>query len=369
MQCQECGEIARDVTLRYCENCGAKMPAPPPGAPRGTAARPALPAGGRTAAARTVLPGDDTEEQPQEPPAGRAVREQVRAEPEAPRGPPYEGPFWLAHVPAHSPSVLGVGLLAVALVLSILPFFAGVGPFWSLVVFAGGWLMVAHELRAVDEHHSLVDWVPDSLLHPALPALYTVVALALAIRMLGLGITPLLWAGGAALIAFDQYRKEYVGEFGWSRFFEPRQLLRGLAPVALGGVALCLLALFFTWEPKAATSARGSAAGPSQLRVMDAAPASSDVVYNLLDMPNDAGWDQPASVVMELLLLGVLGLMALRPEVPRPDALRFAPVAVVLLGLAWMLFNGVLSLGPVLFLLGLLATGFVSVYGAFTREA
>ncbi|WNG27536.1 hypothetical protein F0U62_28590 [Cystobacter fuscus] len=371
MQCQECGEIARDVALRYCENCGAKMPAPPPGVRR-TGARPALPAERSAAPARAALPGDETDEQPEIAPVRRVAREPEHAEPEAPRGPPYDGPIWLAHVPAHSPSVLGVGLLAVALVLSILPFFADVGPLWSLVTLAGGWLVVARELRAVGERHALVDWVPDSLLHPAVPALYAVVVVVLAIRMLGVGITPVLWAGGAALIGFDQYRKVYVGEDGWSRFFDPRQLRVGMAPVALAGVALCLLSLFLSWESRPTSAAvRGSSGGAPQLRVMDQTPASSDVVYNLLDMPHDAGWDQPLSVFVALLLVGVLGLMALRPEVPRPEALRFAPLGVLVVCLAWMIFNGVLSWGPVLFLVGLVATGFVSVYGSFSfsREA
>ncbi|MET0404393.1 MAG: hypothetical protein ABW123_18420 [Cystobacter sp.] len=370
MRCQECGEHARDVTLRYCENCGAKMPTPPPGAPRG-AARPAAPPRGPTAAAARELRSDeDTGERTEQSPA-HAGRELPREAPEEPRRPPYEGPLWLAHVPGHSPSVLGVGLQAVALALSILPFFAGVGPFWSLVVFAGGWVLVARELRAVGERHSFVDWVPESLMHPLVPALYAVVSILLGIRMLGLGVTPVLWAGGAALIGVDQYRKAYVGEEGWGRFFEPRQLLVGLNRLVLGGVVLCLVSLFFSWEPKASTytASRGAVTGPPELRVMDATPPSSDVVYSLLDMPEDAGWDQPLSVAMALLLLGVLGLLALRPEVPRPDALRFAPVGVVVLGLIWMLVNGVFAWGPVLFLVGLLSMGFVVVYGVFMRSA
>ncbi|PTL77270.1 hypothetical protein [Vitiosangium sp. GDMCC 1.1324] len=376
MQCKECGELAKDHTLRYCENCGAKMPTPPPGAIRRTGTRAAIQTSGRTrstGAARAVSapdPGDDTVPDPRPVVSARDADEST--DPGKPASPPYDGPVWLAHVPGHSPSVLGVGLLAVALVLSILPFFAGVGPFWSSVVFAGGWLVTARELRAASVKHPLVDWVPDTLLRPAVPALYAVMLVGLAIRMLGIGLTPVLWLGGAALIGFDQYRKVYAGEDGWSRLFEPRQLVRGLAPVGLGGVALCLTTLFLTWMPVATTPARSTGPvpmAPPELHVVDAPRPSDDVVYSLFEESYDKGWDQPCSVAMEMLLLAVLGLMALRPEVPRPDWLRFSPIAVVVLGLVWTLVHGRLLPGPLLFLAGLAAAGFASVYGAFSRQA
>jgi hypothetical protein len=266
--------------------------------------------------------------------------------------------------------VAGVGLLGVGLVLSILPFFAGVGPFWSLVVFAGGWLVVARELHAAGEPHPLVDWVPPSLLRPEVPAVYAAVAVGLAIRMFGIGLTPLLWLGGAGLLAWDQHRKVYVGAEGVGRYFEPRQLLRGMAPVALGGVVLCLMALFLTWVP--ATPTRSSSSGPvpqapPELRVVDTTRPSSDSVYSLFDDAYDKGWDQTLSVTLEMLLLAVLGLMALRPELPRPEWLRFAPLGVVALGLVWTLVQGGLLLGPMLFVVGLAAVAFGSAYGAFVR--
>ena len=108
---------------------------------------------------------------------------------------------------------------------------------------------------------------------------------------------------------------------------------------------------------------------PPELHVVDAPTPSDDFVYSLIEESYDKGWDQTFSVGMELLLLGVLGLMALRPEVPRPEWLRFAPIGVVVLGLVWTLVQGGLLLGPVLFLVGLAAMGFAAVYGAFTREA
>jgi len=376
MRCKECGEIAQEPTLRYCENCGAKMPPLPPGTPLrrtspGAAAVRTTGTSRGTGTARALPARDESEDTD---PRLRAVHGEDADEytdPGQPASPPYDGPAWLAHVPGHSPSVAGVGLLAVGLVLSILPFFAGVGPFWSLVVFAGGWLVVARELRAAGERHPLVDWVPPSLLRPVVPAVYAAVTVGLAIRMSGIGLTPLLWLGGAGLLAWDQYGKVYVGADGVGRYFEPRQLLRGMAPMALAGVALCLMALFLTWVP--ATPTRSSSSGPvptnvpPELRVVDPPRASSDSVYSLFDDAYDKGWDQSLSVTLELLLLAVLGLMALRPEVPRPEWLRFAPLGVVGLGLVWTVVQGGLLLGPVLFVVGLATMAFGAMYQVFLR--
>ena len=358
MQCKECGESAKDITLRYCENCGAKMPVAPT---RGTSTRPTL---------LDDAPGRTVTRDASESPARPGTRPPVREEPaRLDDSPPYDGPAALRHVPGHSPSVLGIGLLVLAVACSLL--LAGVGAFWSLFTVLGGWLVTAREMRDAGQKNGLVDWVPESLMRPAVPALYTVVAVALAIRMLGVGLTPLLWLLGAGLLAADQYRKVFAGEEGFSRLFEPRQLLRGTAVVAVLGVIVCLVALFLTWVPGRAP--RSSPAGvtraaPAELRVQDRTPPSSDFVYTLLDQPQDAGWDQPGAVTLELLLLGVLALLALRPEVEVPGWLRFAPIGVVVLGLGWTLVFGGLVAGALLFLVGLGVVGFASVIRAFMPQ-
>jgi hypothetical protein len=342
MRCKECGELARNPTLRFCENCGATMPLPPP---RGTASRSASPGTG----------------------SGRAI---PSPEEEQPRSPPYEGPAWLAQVPGHSPSVAGIGLVALALVLSILPLFAGPGPLWGLVTLAGGGLVVARELRAAGEQHPLVDWVPPTLLGPVVPAVYAVVVAALAVRMLGVGLTPLLWLGGAGLLVHDQYRKVYAGPEGWSRLFEPRQWVRGTTPVALGGVAICLLALFLTWSPLPTSPSHSAPVprGPPQLQVVDAPRTSSDEVYDFFVESTGAGWELPLAVWVELLLLGTLAVLALRPEVRRPEWLRLVPVGAVVLGFFWGLAHLRMLPGPLLFLGGLGAVGFVAVQQMLVRD-
>jgi hypothetical protein len=101
---------------------------------------------------------------------------------------------------------------------------------------------------------------------------------------------------------------------------------------------------------------------------VDAPRPSDEVLYDLLAEAYDTGWDKPLAELVELLLLGVLVLLALRPEVARPGWLRFASLAVVVVGLVWTLTCGALLPGPLLFLAGLAAVGFAGVYQAFTRE-
>ena len=377
MQCTECGESARDTSLRYCENCGAKMPLPPPGT-RGTGTRRALTSAGRPSVAPTAPPAparrlyddDDTEEQSASPHAARfaAARDEptdpgLTARPVAPA---YDGPPWLAHVPGHSPTLLGLGLVGLALFLSILPFFSGVGVLWTLLVLGGGGLLAVRELRAAGLTHPAWDWVPGAWLGPLLPALVSVLLVALAVRMLSLGITPLLWLAGAGLVAHDQYRKVYVGEQGLGRFFAPRQLVQGLNVVALVGVGVCLLSLFLTWTPHTPTRRVVSSGGPPQLRVIEPPPGTASY-----ELPNDAGWDQAPAVGMELLLLIALALLALHPDGVRQPWMRLAPVGVVAAGALWVLVSlltqGV-AVGPFVFLGGLAALGFVSVRDALAAR-
>jgi len=358
MQCPECGIALSNQPLSYCEECGARLPP----RPVSTRSRPAVRGQGTASQGR----------------ASAASRARARAVPDeevdfpehtspaeqVPAKPPYEGPKWLEHVPAHSPSVLGVGLMVLAVVLGILPFFSSVGPFWSTVVVVGGLLLVARELRAAGEPSPALAWVPEWLHPPALAAGFAVVAVALAVRMLGLGVTPVLWALGAGLVAHEQWRKVFDGPEGYQRFFEPRLLLQGTRMVAVIAVGLCLLAMFLTWTRVGATGMSASVPvpqGPPELRVLDsefvqAALSTSDL--------NVYGWDQPLSVLVELLLLGTLAVLALKPSEERPSWVRLLPLGGAALSLIWGLVHMKLQPGPIVFLGGMLGVGFVGVVQA-----
>jgi hypothetical protein len=210
-------------------------------------------------------------------------------------------------------------------------------------------------------------------MHPPLfAALYTVVVVALAVRMLGLGITPVLWVVGAGLVAHEQWRKVLTGPEGFVAHFEPRLLLKGTRLVALVSVVFCILSLFLTWTrvevpTRGSTPASRAAQGPPELRVVDV-PRPSDDAFASLDVAV-FGWDRPLSVFVELLLLGGLGVLALKPNAERPTWVRYLPLGAAVPSLVWGLVHMKLLTGPVVFLAGMLGVGFVAVVQAIPPKA
>jgi hypothetical protein len=330
-RCPECGKIAAEPKLRYCEQCGARMPEY------------------KTPAA--ARPG---------------VEEDERTQLESPE-PPYTGPPWLKHVPGHSPSVLGVFLLLAALALSIIPALAGLGPFWSLVMLVGGVLVVARELRATGAEHPLISWIPASSHPPFVPAAYTALAVAFVLPLLELSPLPLLWMGGAALLAWDQWPKVFAGPEGCAQHFEPRALTRGPRLLALVGVGVCLLSLFFTWMPVPRLPVSTVPVSYGPLRAQNAPRPATDVLYGGMSGAR-SGHDLPVAPTVVVGLLGLLGLLMLRPEVERPEWLRFVPAGVTVIALTWALVNLHVEVGPIAFLVGVVPLSVVAVLVALGRE-
>ena len=227
-RCTECGEVAAEPRLRYCEECGAKMPEykPPP-----------LVGGGR-------------------PPGGGAVGR--------PRSykPAYTGPKWLEHVPAHSPTVLGVILHVLALV-ALHPPLAGRRPALLVVpAGAGSVPVIAREYRLANEPNPLVDWVPETFYPPYVVAAYASLARGAGAADAGVQrpAAAVDWrhpAGDAGPVV--------QGVLGpgrrRGRLFEPRQRSRQRV-LALAGVAVCLLSALSSRGPSRAKSPRRPTAPP-----------------------------------------------------------------------------------------------------------
>lgn len=335
-RCLECGEAAAEPRLKYCENCGAKMPEfkPPPLVETEGAE------GGGGAVAKARVPKKST----------------------------YTGPKWLEHVPAHSPTVLGVILHLLALGLSILPTLAGPGPFWSFVMVLGVLPVVAREYRLANEPNPLVDWVPESFSSPYVVAAYASLSVALVLPMLEFSIQPLLWIGGTLLVMLDQWYKVFSNPDGVAPLFEPRQLIRGQRVLALAGIAVCLVsALIFTWvvEGEVAQSTYRTAA--ERVRAGELRPAV-DSVYGGAGGLKLTGMEIPFGSTVEVGLLAILVMLMLKPEVDRPVWLRFVPAGVTVIALAWVLVNMGMKVGPILFLAGLLPVGLVSAMQAIGRD-
>lgn len=365
MRCPECGE-ASNGRLRYCENCGAKMPETPA---MKTAPRPALRASkvsDEPAYSHEIL--EEVEERSRVYEGAPELAPEDKTDPGRQAAPAYDGPKWLAHVPAHSPTMAGVMLLALSLVLSILPFFSGAGVPGTLLALVACAVLVPRELRLAGMASGFTDVVPPVLLRAEVAALSAVVLGTIAMKMLGLGIQPLLWLAGAGLVVHDQWRKVLTGPEGVAQFyFEPRQLTRMPSVVGSVGLAVCLLTLFAGWAkmttPTAPLPDNAPVPGaPAELRVVDAPRPSDDVLYTRGgDVVMLSGWDLPGSVLVALALLAALALTVLHRDLERPDWLRYAPLGAVGVCLVWAVANMRFAFGPIVFVLGLGAVGSVGV--------
>lgn len=331
-RCPECGEVAAEPRLRYCENCGAKMPdyKPPPLVDEEAAAKVA----------------------------------KVRPAP-----PPYTGPKWLVPVPAHSPTVLGVILHMVAMGLSILPTMAGLGPFWSFVMVMGGLLVVAREYRRENIPNVFVDWVPESLYPSIVPTLYAALAIGFLLPMMELSVQPLLWIPGTVLVAGHQWDKVFTDRGGLAAIFDPLQLGRGARILALVGTLVCLMALFFTWktvEAPAVTSI-GYLTAQDRIRPINMPRPPPDSVYTEVEPPT-SGMNLPIGATIEVGLLAILMLLMIRPQVDRPVWLRFVPMGITAICMAWVLVNMRMKVGPIMFLVGMVPVGLISALQAVGRD-
>jgi hypothetical protein len=287
---------------------------------------------------------------------------------DTPKKPPYTGPKWLEHVPGHSPSVLGVALHWVALGLSIIPALASIGPFWSFVMLMGSFLVVSRELRAAGERGPLVDWVPESVQKPAVAAAYTALAVGLSLPMIEFSIQPLLWLGGTALLVRDQWPKVFAGPNGYLRLFDPRSLVRGHRIMALVGVSLCVLSLLLPWIEINVGKGNGAVSAVAGAVRTEDVPRMFDSVYNGMEDIRTAGIDRPVASTVLVALLALLVLTMLRPEVDRPEWLRFVPAGLTVIAVAWGLVNMKFKLGPILFIAGLVPVGLVAFMAAMGRD-
>lgn len=336
-RCLECGEVAAEPRLKYCENCGAKMPEYKP--PRLSEIEAAGAAGG-----------------------GAVSKARVSNKPA------YTGPKWLEHVPAHSPTVLGIILHLITLGLSILPSLAGPGAFWSFLLVLGTVPIIAREYRLANEPNPLVDWVPESFYPPWVVAAYASLSVALVLPMLEFSLQPLLWIGGTLLVMLDQWYKVFSHPDGVVPMFEPRQLLRGQRVLALAGVAVCLLsALIFTWVVEGEVAQATYRTAAERVRAGDLRPAA-DSVYNGAQVLKLSGMHIPFGTTVEVGLLAILVMLMLKPEVDRPVWLRFVPAGITAIALAFVLVNMGMKVGPILFLAGLLPIGLVSAMQAIGRD-
>lgn len=152
----------------------------------------------------------------------------------------------LDRIPGRSVSLLGLGIMAAAIVVGLLPSFSGVGLAWSAVMLAGGAAVAVDELRAAGRALPSVR-LPRPLADPLFPPLFAALVGVHAFHQLRVGIVPMLWLAAALLLCWDQFRKTLLSPTGFGRYLDFAQAWRGYRRSVLLGAGLCLLSLFLTW--------------------------------------------------------------------------------------------------------------------------
>ena len=218
MSCAHCGKTLPEDGSQSCPHCGQPVESSGPRLP------PEVARAAASAAKVTRRAADKT--------AG-AVQSVL------------EDPLLRDRLPGRSLALLGAGLVAFAILLSVLPMLAGIGWGWSLVMLAASLLTGARELHAAGRP------LPEPVLraahvaeHPYFLPAFTVLTFVHAILTLGFGLVPLIWLLAAVVLGYDQRRTlaAFVADHG-----SPSPSERRLGRWVLGGVLVCVLALFFAW--------------------------------------------------------------------------------------------------------------------------
>ncbi|WNG38514.1 zinc ribbon domain-containing protein [Archangium violaceum] len=212
MSCTHCGKPLPAENSQFCTHCGEPVaPASPGFSPE-------------VAKAATRRAAEDT---------AQVVQSVL------------EDPRLRERLPGRSLALLGAGLVVLAILLSALPFFSGIGVVWSVVMLAGGVLIGVRELHAAGRS------LPEPAVraarlaeHPLFLPVFTVLTFVQAFLALSVGLVPLLWLLAAVVLGYDQRRA--LAAFG-AEEGTPSPEERRLGRWVLAGTLVCAAALFLTW--------------------------------------------------------------------------------------------------------------------------
>ncbi len=262
-----------------------------------------------------------------------------------------EGAEVLDRIPGRSVSLLGLGIMAAAIVVSSLPSFSGVGPAWSAVMLAGGAAVAVDELRAAGRTLPAVR-LPRPLADPLFPPLFAALVGVHAFHQLRAGIVPLLWLAAALLLCCDQFRKTLLSPGGFGRFLDFAQAWRGYRRNVLAGAGLCLLSLFLTWGE---TSGWLGGGYDYNYRYQVDGEYAYQYDYNPAKYYYPgfeiSGRNQPLALLAESMLFALLVWAAYRaPERGKSDRVALGLAGLLAL---WGLANAEATAGVLLFLAGI----------------
>lgn len=281
----------------------------------------------------------------------------------------------LDRIPGRSVTLAGLGLVAAALVVSMLPSYSGIGLGWSAAMLAAGAVVALGELRAAGRSVPGVA-LPKPLRHPLVaPAFAALVALH-AFQLLTVGVVPLLWLGAAVLLCWDQRRKTMLAPNGFGRHFDLRQAWHGYRRNVSAGVALCLGSMFLTWGQSSGYWSGGYSYNYGYRYDSSSNSYGHSYAYDYQPMQYYwPGWEmsgrnQDFALLAVAALLGLVLLCALRRDGGEPaKAVRWTAMGLGAgLALFWLQASKD-GMGSLLFLVGLGTVGFALTRLAAGHEA
>jgi hypothetical protein len=172
-----------------------------------------------------------------------------------------DDPRLRSRLPGGSLSLLGLGLVSLALLLSVLPAVPGIGLPGSLVMLLGGVLVAVNEWRVIsqpgmqefrtEEAHALpaaLENLPEETQHPGIAQAYAALTCTHALLMLGYGPISLVWLLAALVLGYEQGQRFFATseEEDYDYLYEG-SLRQRLNRWVVVGVAVCSFALLFPW--------------------------------------------------------------------------------------------------------------------------
>ncbi|WP_257450790.1 zinc ribbon domain-containing protein [Archangium lipolyticum] len=352
MQCSNCGHSVTDEAHSFCTECGEPLKVP-----GDEAASTGDESYGSEDYNAGDYAGDYSWEEPPPPPSLFARMDEALSKVLAPvkdvAGQTWEAiqgvmddPRLRSRLPGGSLTLLGLACVGLALLLSVIPFVAGIGFLGSGVMLLGGLLVAINEWRILSQPGTQefrtanartlpasLENLPEETQHPAIAQAYAALTLTHALLMLGTGLVSLLWLLAALVLGYEQGRRFFVSP-ELDHDPDAGNLRQRLDRWVVVGVVVCSFSLLLPW-------ARGH-----------------------MPMLGPSGGEQPLATFTQLTLV-LLACFALRHR----GLSSLHPIVLVIMAV-WLtmwffLMMSPYTVGPWFFLPGLLTLDAVIVLHLF----
>ncbi len=171
-----------------------------------------------------------------------------------------DDPRLRSRLPGGSLSLLGLGLVGLAILLSVLPFVPGIGLPGSLVMLLGGALVAVNEWRVITQPGvqelrtaearalpAALENLPEETQHPGIARAYAALTCAHALLMLGFGPVSLLWLLAALVLGYEQGQRFFATSEEDFDYLYEGSLRQRLNRWVVVGAAVCSFALLLPW--------------------------------------------------------------------------------------------------------------------------